>query len=69
MHDRAAPGLAKVAREPAGEATCEPNRYGFRPGRVGHDAIEAIQASLNPADTYVLDADIAQGFERSDHQA
>jgi len=47
MDDRAAQALAKLALEPAWEAKCEPNRYGFRPGRSCHDAIEAIYASLN----------------------
>lgn len=69
MDDRAAQGLAKLALEPEWEATCEPNRYGFRPGRSGHDAIEAIYASINQQDTYVLDADIAKCFDRIDHQA
>lgn len=69
MYDRAAQALAKVALEPEWEAQFEPNSYGFRPGRSCHDAIEAIPASINQQDKDVLDADIAQGFDRIDHQA
>jgi RNA-directed DNA polymerase len=69
MYDRAAQALAKVALEPEWEATFEPNSYGFRPGRSGHDAIAAIYASINQQDTCVLDADIAKCFDRIDHQA
>ncbi|MGH8055991.1 MAG: reverse transcriptase domain-containing protein [Candidatus Entotheonellia bacterium] len=69
MHDRAAQAVAKLALEPEWEAKFEPNSYGFRPGRSGHDAIEAIHASINQQDKYVLDADIAKCFDRIDHQA
>jgi len=47
MYERAAQGLAKLAWEPAWEATFEPHSDGFRPGRSCHDAIEAIHASIN----------------------
>jgi RNA-directed DNA polymerase len=68
-YDRAAQALAKVALEPEGEAKFAPNSDGFRPGRSGHDAIEALHASSNQQDKYVLDADIATCFDRIDHQA
>ncbi len=42
MATRAAQALVKLAVEPAWEAKFEPNRYGFRPGRSCHDAMEAI---------------------------
>jgi RNA-directed DNA polymerase len=51
--DRAGHALAQLALEPAWEAKFEPNSDGFRPGRSCHDAIEAIQASLNQQDQYV----------------
>ena len=54
MADRAGQALAKLALEPEWEAKFEPNSYGFRPGRSCHDAIEAIHASINQQDKYVL---------------
>ena len=47
----------------------EPNSYGFRPGRSGHDAIEAIFINLCFLPKYILDADIAKCFDRIDQQA
>jgi RNA-directed DNA polymerase len=69
MSDRAGQALAKLALEPEWEAKFEPNSYGFRPGRSCHDAIEAIHASINQQDKYVLDADIEKCFDRICHQA
>ena len=69
MRDRAAQALAKFALEAEWEARFEPNSYGFRPGRSAHDAIEAIFAVIRQRPKYVLDADIAQCFDRIDHQA
>ena len=54
MADRAGQALAKLALEPEWEAKFEPNSSGFRPGRSCHDAIEAIHASINQQDKYVL---------------
>jgi RNA-directed DNA polymerase len=67
MRDRAAQALAKLALEPEWEARFEPNSYGFRPGRSCHDAIEAIFGAGSRKAKYVLDADIAQCFDRIDH--
>ncbi|HUZ52204.1 MAG TPA: reverse transcriptase domain-containing protein [Streptosporangiaceae bacterium] len=69
MHDRAVQALAKLALEPEWEARFEPNSYGFRPGRSGHDAIEAIFQGICRKPKYVLDADIVKCFDRIDHQA
>lgn len=71
MEDRAKQALAKLALEPQHEAYFEPNSYGFRPGRSALDAIAAIWISLAkaPGEKYVLDADIAQCFDRIDHHA
>lgn len=44
------------------------NSHGFRPGRSTHDAIEAIRGVITGKPKYVLDADIAQCFDRIDHQ-
>ena len=69
MRDRAEQALAKLAMEPEWEARFEPNSYGFRPGRSAHDAIEAIFQSICLKAKYVLDADIAQCFDRISHAA
>jgi RNA-directed DNA polymerase len=46
MANRALQALVKLVLEPEWEAKFEPNSYGFRPGRSGHDAIEAIFNSI-----------------------
>ncbi|MBD0269429.1 MAG: group II intron reverse transcriptase/maturase [Cyanobacteria bacterium Co-bin8] len=67
MADRARQALVKLALEPAWEAKFEPNSYGFRPGRSAHDAIGAIFQAICHKPKYVLDADIAQCFDRINH--
>ncbi len=69
MLDRAKQALLKMALEPEWEAKFEPNSYGFRPGRSCHDAIEAINISINRKPKFVLDADISKCFDRIDHKA
>jgi RNA-directed DNA polymerase len=69
MHDRATQALVKAALEPEWEARFEPNSYGFRPGRSCHDAIGAIFNAIRYKPKYVLDADIAQCFDRINHNA
>lgn len=69
MQDRAEQTLAKLALEPEWEAKFEANSYGFRPGRSCHDAIEAIFKQIVRKPKYVLDADIAQCFDRINHTA
>lgn len=69
LYDRAHQALVKQALEPEWEAKFEPNSYGFRPGRSTHDAIGAIYTAINKQPKYVLDADIAQCFERIDRDA
>jgi RNA-directed DNA polymerase len=64
LEDRAVQTLVKMALEPEWEAKFEPNSYGFRPGRGVHDAIEAIYNAIRNQPKYVLDADIAQCFDR-----
>ena len=67
MYDRALQGLVKQALEPEWEAKFEANSYGFRPGRSCHDAMVAIHININHMPKYVLDADIAQCFDRIEH--
>jgi RNA-directed DNA polymerase len=69
MRDRAQQALVKLALEPQWEARFEPNSYGFRPGRGGHDAIEAIFQDICKQAKYVLDADIAGCFDHISHAA
>jgi RNA-directed DNA polymerase len=69
INDRALQALCKMALEPEWEAKFEPNSYGFRPGRSGHDAVEAIFNNIRQKAKYVLDADIAKCFDRIDHKA
>jgi RNA-directed DNA polymerase len=67
MRDRAAQALVKAALEPEWEAKFEENSYGFRPGRSAHDAVEAIFTQIRQKSKFVLDADIAQCFDRINH--
>jgi RNA-directed DNA polymerase len=69
MANRAGQALMNAALEPEWEARFEPNSYGFRPGRSCQDAIDAIFASIAGQAKYVLDADIAQCFDRLSHSA
>ena len=69
IYERARMTLVKMALEPEWEAVFEPNSYGARPGRSCHDAIEQIYAAIKQKAKYVLDADIAQCFDRIDHKA
>ena len=68
MRDRATQALVKLALEPEWEARFEPNSYGFRPGRSGHDAIRQIKNVIHRQAKYVLDADIAHCFDRINHE-
>lgn len=68
MYDRALQGVVKSALEPEWEAQFEPNSYGFRPGRSCHDAIRQIKYCIGSKAKYVLDADIAQCFDRINHE-
>lgn len=69
MKDRALQALFKMALEPEWESRFEPNSYGFRPGRNCHDAIKAIQFSIQKRAKYVLDADIQKCFDKINHEA
>lgn len=69
MEERARQALAKLALEPEWEAKFEPNSYGFRPGRSAHDAVSYLFTCLRQSPKYVLDADLAQCFDRINHTA
>jgi RNA-directed DNA polymerase len=68
--DRVLQARVKNALEPEWAARFEPKSYGFRPGRGGHDAIEAVYQVVkgrNPKRLWALDADLAAAFDRIDH--
>lgn len=69
IKDRAKQTLVRFALEPEWEAKFEPNSYGFRTGRSCHDAMEAVFASINKKDKFVLDADISKCFDHINHEA
>lgn len=68
IHERALQALVKQAMEPEWEARFEPNSFGFRRGRSCHDAIKAIWDNISQKPKWVLDADIAQCFDRINHE-
>jgi RNA-directed DNA polymerase len=63
LKERAKQALAKLALEPEWEALFEPNSYGFRPGRSGHDAVGAIELAVRRKATYILAAEINNCFD------
>lgn len=69
MYDRALQALVKMAIEPQWEALFESNSYGFRPGKSCQDAIIQIWQCTRRLPKWVLDADIAQCFDKINHEA
>lgn len=71
--DRAWQCLAKLALEPAHEATFHAKSYGFRPGRGTHDAQHMVFLYLKSTDNRpskrVLELDIEKCFDRISHPA
>ncbi len=69
--DRAWQCLAKLALEPAHEATFHARSYGFRPGRAQHDAQKVLQTNLNSRvngiEKRVIELDIEKCFDRINH--
>jgi len=68
-HDRALHALAHRGLDPAWAARLAPNSDGGRPGRAGHEAIEAICTLIGHKATDVVEADIEKGFDRIEHAA
>lgn len=71
--DRAWQCLAKLAMEPAHEATFHARSYGFRTGRGAHDAqkqlFQNLRAKANGKSKRVLEIDITKCFDRISHQS
>jgi RNA-directed DNA polymerase len=59
---------AKLVVEPIFEADLDPAAYGYRPGRSGTDAIEAVHALLCRGYTDVVDADLSKYFDTIPHR-
>ena len=70
VQDRCLQAMAKNALEPEWEAKFEGIRYGFRPGRSGHDAITKICtiATPNKPQRWVVEADSKGAFDHISHQ-
>ena len=73
ISDRAWQCLAKLALEPAHEATFHERSYGFRAGRSAHDAQKALFNNLNSHrkgyQKRVIELDISKCFDRISHSA
>lgn len=71
--DRAWQCLAKLALEPAHEATFHANSYGFRTGRSAHDAqkllFQNLNSNANGIEKRVIELDIEKCFDRINHSA
>lgn len=69
--DRAWQCLAKLALEPAHEATFHERSYGFRTGRSAHDVQKLLQINLrsdkNGKEKRVIELDIEKCFDRISH--
>jgi retron-type reverse transcriptase len=69
--DRAWQCIAKLALEPAHEATFHARSYGFRTGRSAHDAQKFLFLNLssrhNGSNKRVLELDIEKCFDRINH--
>ena len=69
IYDRCLQTIIKTSLEPEWEAYFENNSFGFRPGRSCHDAIWSIKNAIQSKEQYVLDADIAQCFDKINHSS
>ena len=52
---------------PVFEPIFSDSSYGFRPGRSAHQAVRAMQAHVNEGHRWVVDIDLAQFFDRVNH--
>jgi RNA-directed DNA polymerase len=69
IRDRVVQTAAKLVLEPIFEADLDPAAYGYRPGRSGSEAIEAVHAWLCRGYTDVVDADLSSYFDTIPHDA
>jgi len=69
VRDRVVQTAAKLVLEPIFEADLEPSAYGYRPGRSGIDAVQAVHRLLRQGFTDVVDADLSKYFDTIPHDA
>lgn len=67
IRDRVVQTAAKLVLEPIFEADFDPDSYGFRPKRDAHQALDAIEETLNQGMYWVIDADLASYFDTIPH--
>jgi RNA-directed DNA polymerase len=67
IRDRVAQHAAKLVLEPIFEADFEDTAYGYRPKRGAVDAVKQVHGHLARGHTDVVDADLAQYFDRIPH--
>ena len=68
IRDRVAEEAMRRVMEPIWEPTFSPDRYGFRPGRSAHEAVNRIFDHLSHGYHWVVDADIRDYFGSIDQQ-
>lgn len=68
VKDRVVQMAVYLVLMPIFEADFHPRSFGFRPGRNGHQAVEAIREGLRMGKTEVVDADLAQYFDTIPHR-
>jgi RNA-directed DNA polymerase len=69
VRDRVVQAALKTVLEPIFEADFQPCSYGFRPGRLAHDAIAEIHHFSSRSYEWVLEGDITACFDEIDHTA
>lgn len=67
VRDRVVQAGLKILLEPLFEPDFSPNSYGFRPGRSPQQAVEAAKTIINSGKPYVIDIDLANFFDRINH--
>jgi group II intron reverse transcriptase/maturase len=67
VQDRFVGQLLLGVLQPVFERSFREHSYGFRPGRSAQQAVEAARAQVKAGYTWVVDMDIAQFFDRVNH--
>jgi group II intron reverse transcriptase/maturase len=65
--DRFIQQLLLQVLQPQFDPTFSPHSYGFRPGRSAHQAVCAAQRMIQEGRRWVVDVDLAQFFDRVNH--
>jgi len=67
VRDRVVQTALRNVMEPIFERDFAATSYGFRPGRGCHDALRAVEETLNAGQTWVVDADLQKFFDTLSH--